>query len=148
MKRALSSALLTISLLAAACGNPSAEEIAEASEGFGPVMEDVAVAAPTTTPTTTAANDIPDEIPFEDEAVVAGGGAGLQLPSSDVGICAALDGVLDLYFEAQDFQPLQDGLRSGGEIEALLLELDDGPFGAEWSGFWRAFVENLSLIHI
>ena len=137
MKRALPASLLVISLLAAACGGASPEEIVEASESFGPTIEDVSVAAPTTT----VGSEIPDDITFEEEAATVSNGASLQLPSSDVGICAAMDDVLDLFFNATQFQPLQDELSSGGRIEALFVELDDGPFGAEWNRFWAAFAE-------
>lgn len=146
MKRALPSALLAISLVAAACSSPTDVEVAQASESdFGPVMEDVAVSETTTTiaQPSSAADDeeVPDEIAFEDEVEADAGVGGIQLPSSDVGVCAAMDDVLDLFFDATQFTPLQDELSSGGRIEALLMELDDGPFGAEWNAFWLAFVE-------
>lgn len=138
MRRIFPLALLTISLIAAACGGSdsvsTAPTLSPEEAEFGPVMEDAPRASPAETapPTADDSSQLPDTIPFEEETdrpLFA------SLPAREEGVCVVLDAFLDILFDPDRSQLFIEENETNDELGALMRSLDDGPFGAEWTRF-------------
>ncbi|MCP4965867.1 MAG: hypothetical protein GY926_11580, partial [bacterium] len=86
---------------------------------------------PTSSTVVAATNDLlgPAGAPVEADLVAEFGGL-----SPDIGVCAALDVLFDLYWAPSDGSDagrvaLQEAMLDEGNV---LLEVDDGPFGEAW----------------